>query len=262
MSPWHKLLTRPNSGGHFIQLFDADQEALIKNAGHYIWEGLRRGDGVLVIGEPEHERLLTRHLDNLGADLAALFERQQLVFWDAQMTLSQFMAGGQPDWLSFKKVIDAAMRQVRAANGEGLRAYDEMIGFLWKAHQFAGAMLLEQLWNKLLGQCSFTLYSAYSIDVFGEEFEVANLDNLLSPHTHLVPAQPDGRLDTAINRSLDEILGPRADVLRGLIKSHHRSWAIMPSAEAIVLWLRKNLPEQADQILRRARYHYRLLPAR
>jgi hypothetical protein len=59
---------------------------------------------------------------------------------------------------------------------------------------------------------------------------------------------------------MDEILGSKADALRILIKANYRpAWAVMPAAEAIVLWLRKNLPEQADHIVARARYHYNLL---
>jgi hypothetical protein len=171
------------------------------------------------------------------------------------------MDAGQPDWQLFGSVIRKAMRQVRPSPGaEGLRAYGEMVGILWKARQFAAAIRLEQLWNRLLEQSSFSLYCAYVIDVFGKEFEVGNLNGVLCTHTHLVPAQPNGTLETALNRSMDEILGPKADALRVLIKANYRpGWAVMPAAEAIVLWLRKNLPEQADQIVARARYHYHSL---
>jgi KaiC/GvpD/RAD55 family RecA-like ATPase len=261
MSPWEKLLERPHSRGHFVQLYQADDTALVKNVGHYLWEGLRRGDGVLVIATREHQELFSSHLDRLGANLRALLETHQLVFWDAQQTLVQFMAAGQPDWQRFENVIRSAMRQVHpAAGSEGLRAYGEMVGILWKARQFAAAIRLEQLWNRLLEQSDFSLYCAYAIDVFGKEFDVANLEGVLSTHTHLVPSQPNGALETALNRSIDEVLGPKADALRVLIKTNYRpGWAVMPTAEAIVLWLRKNLPEQADYIIERARYHYQLL---
>jgi hypothetical protein len=150
------------------------------------------------------------------------------------------------------------MRRVRpVAGAEGLRAYGEMVGILWKARQFAAAIRLEQLWNKLLEQASFSLYCAYAIDVFGKEFEVSNLEGVLCTHTHLVPAQPNGTLETALNRSMDEILGAKADALRVLIKANHRpNWAVMPTAEAIILWLRRNLSGQADQIIARAQDYY------
>lgn len=109
-------------------------------------------------------------------------------------------------------------------------------------------------------QSAFSLYCAYAIDVFGKEFAVANLEGVLCTHTHLVPAQSDGSLEAALNRAMDEILGSTADELRILIKSNQRAnWAVMPSAEAILLWLRNNLPDQVDRIVARAKQHYELL---
>ena len=56
---------------------------------------------------------------------------------------------------------------------------------------------------------------------------------------------------------MGEILGSKADELRVLIKAnHHPARAVMPMAGRMVLWLRKNIPEQADQIVDRARQHY------
>jgi len=258
MSPWEKLLERPHAGGHFVQLYEADEPALTRNVGFYLWEGLKSGDGVLVIAPPEHRDLFRAELDRLGADTEASLRNRQLVFLDAQETLSQFLVGGQPDLRLFESRMSSAMRELcppgdRAAQ----RAYGEMVGILWKAKQFAAAIRLEQFWNKLLEQASFSLYCAYAIDVFGKDFHAANLDDVLCTHTHLVPAQPNGNLETALNLAMDEVLGADAGDLRVLIKAHSRpAWAVLPSAEAILLWLRKNLPEQAEDIIARARLHY------
>jgi hypothetical protein len=259
--PWEKILEHPGSGEHFVQLYQGDETALTRNVGHYLWEGLRRGEGVIVVATPEHRELFSEHFTGLGASLSALLKTRQLVFLDAQDTLTQFMAGGHPDWQRFEKVIRSAMRDVRQANGaEGLRAYGEMVGILWKARQFAAAIRLEQLWNRLMEHSSFSLYCAYAIDVFGKDFDVANLEDVLCTHTHLVPSQPNGTLETALDLSMNEILGAEANALKLRIKANHRpAWTVMPAAEAIVLWLKKNLPAQADEIVRRAQHHYQLL---
>jgi hypothetical protein len=262
MSVWEKLLDRPSPRGHYVQLYEADELALAENVGRYLWEGLRRGDGVWVIATPEHQDLFCRRLNCLGADVAAAVGNRQLVFRDAQETLGHFMDGGQPDWHMFQHTINRAMQQVSGGNifNAGLRTYGEMVGILWKARQFAAAIRLEQFWNKLLEQSSFRLYCAYAIDVFGEEFQVANLEPVLCTHTHLIPAQPNGKLETALNLAVDEILGDRAQALRIQFKENLRpSWAVMPNAEAIVLWLRNHIPGQAEQIVARARHHYHSL---
>jgi hypothetical protein len=258
MSPWERLLERPTSRGHFVQLYEADEAALTRNVGLYLGEGLKRGDGVLLIATPEHSGLFCRELARLGEDPALLEKSGQLALFDAQKTLSTFMVGGQPDWNLFQGVITAAMRQVTPLHAEaGLRAYGEMVGLLWKARQFAAAIRLEQLWNRLLEQSSFSLYCAYAIDLFGKEFHIGGLDDILCTHSHLVPAQPNGDLETALDMAMDELLGAKADALRILIKANYRpSWAVLPNAEAIVLWLRKNLPGRADEIVGRSRYYY------
>ncbi len=260
-SPWEKLLEKPQPRGHFVQLYRADELALAKNVGLYIWEGIRRGDGVLVIATPEHRELFCQYIDRLGANTPSCIERQQLVILDAHDTLAEFMVGGQPDWFLFESVVKAAMRRVVPLKQEaGLRAYGEMVGVLWNAKQFDPAIRLEQLWNRLLEQSSFSLYCAYAIDLFGREFHVANLDSVLCTHTHLVPAQSNGNLEAALHRAMSEILGDKADALKVLIKANYRpAWAVMPNAESIVLWLRNNLPGVSEEIVTRAKEHYLVL---
>jgi hypothetical protein len=109
-------------------------------------------------------------------------------------------------------------------------------------------------------QSAFSLYCAYAIDVFSNDFEIANLEEVLRTHTHLLPSQPNGTLERALNRAMDEVLGSEADALRIVIKANYRpARAVMPAAENIILWLRKNLPERVDEIATRARYYYELL---
>ncbi|HYZ84741.1 MAG TPA: MEDS domain-containing protein [Bryobacteraceae bacterium] len=258
MTPWEKLLERPHSRGHFVQLYRADGSALAKNVGLYVHEGLKRGDGILLIVTPEHRDMFCSYLDELGANTRAIIATGQIVILDAQQALAEFMVKGQPDWHRFQATITAAAHRVhKATEHAGLRAYGEMVGVLWKARQFDAAIRLEQLWNKLLEQSSFSLYCAYAIDLFGNEFHVANLDGVLCTHTHLVPADPHGTLEAAFNLAMDDILGESASALKVLIKADYRpSRAIMPNAEAMALWLRKNLPARAEEIVARARQHY------
>lgn len=261
MSPWEKLLQRPHPAGHFVQLYQVDETALARNVGRYVGEGLRQGDGVLLIVTPEHQELFSGQFSRLDIDVSAAVRDRQLIFCDARQTLAEFMIGGQPDWEQFERVIRNGMRRVQpASDAAGLRAYGEMVGILWRARQFAAAIRLEQLWNRLLDRISFSLYCAYAIDVFGPEFELSNLEGVLCAHTHLVPARPDGTLETALNRSMDEVLGAEANGLRLLIRATHpAARAVMPAAESTILWLRKNLPQQAGEIVERARRHYDLM---
>jgi hypothetical protein len=263
MSPWQRLLEQPHSGGHFVQVYAAGDAAFVKNVGHYLWEGLRQGEGVLVVATAEHWRFFSLHLAALGADVERFVAGGQLSFLDAHQALTRFMIGGQPVWLEFERLVQGALRELRRQHrSERTRAYGEMVGILWKLRRYAAAVRLEQFWNRLLEQSSLSLYCAYAIDIFSPEFAGSNLDGVLRAHTHLIPAEPDGKLEAALYRSMDEVLGAEADELRDQIRRNvNASWAVLPSAENAVLWLRKNRPAQAEDILARARQHYGNLSA-
>ena len=258
MSPWQRLLEQPHSGGHFVQVYAADDAALARNAGPYLWEGLRQGEGVLVVASTEHRQCFSQQLARLGADVERAVGEGQLSFLDTHQALSRFLIGGVPIWVEFERLVQGALRGLQRQKGiERTRVYGEMVGILWKMRRFAAAVRLEQFWNKLLEQSTFSLYCAYAIDIFSPEFAGSNLDGVLCAHTHLIPAEPDGKLEAAVYQSMDEVLGAEADELRRLIRTDvNPLWAVLPSAENAVLWLRKNLPGKAEDILSRAREYY------
>jgi hypothetical protein len=257
MMPRSDLLDQPQAEEHFVQLYGKDDRLLTRNVARYLSEGLRRGDGLLVIATAEHRGTLVRQLTEERAYSKAVLEGR-LVFLDAETTLNRFLVNGEPDQSRFESIIGEALRGVRSrAVQSGVRAYGEMVGVLWTAGQFAAAVRLEELWNRLLQASDVSLFCCYPIDVFSPEFKASSVDALLCAHTHVLPT--DSALEGALNRAMDDVLGTRVEGLRGLMQTNHRpAWAAMPKAEAIILWLRNNLPGSADQILNRAREYYQL----
>ena len=259
MSSLAHLLEWPH--GHFVQLYEMDDVSPVNNLAVYVWEGLKRGDGALLVATQERRELLRKQLEEWGVDTYSALRNRQLVFFDARNMLGRIMSGGQPDWLLFESAIGAAIQDTKPANDDaGLRVYGEMVGVLWKARQFVAAIRLEQLWNKLLERSSFSLYCAYALDIFGQEFQADFLEAVLCTHTHLVPAQPNGNLDTALNLAMNEVLGENAEHLRQRIGTDRNpSWPVMPDAETTIFWLKNNIPGQTGEIMARSRDHYRQL---
>lgn len=258
MSPWEKLLDGPHARGHVVQLYDkSDPLSLAVNVSRYLGEGLRRNEGAVVIATPEHRDLFWHELEKSGIDVLPAIESGQLGFLDAGTTLSRCMTGSQPDWMALENVVGAAIGRAWPRDGRtGLRAYGEMVALLWKSGQLAAAARLEQLWNRLLAQSSFSLYCSYEIDIFGKEFHPRQMDAILRTHTHLVPAQSESILEAALHRAIDEVLGPCTESAKAHSGARrHRYWALMPAVESIVLGLREHFPGQADDILARARRH-------
>jgi hypothetical protein len=250
-----ELLDRLEAEEHVVQLYGSDDRLLTRNVGRYLEEGLKRGDGLLVIATPEHRSSLARCLSNQTSYSSAVLEGR-LVFLDAAATVNRFLIHGVPDPERFGTVVGEAVRAVRSNAGHtGVRAYGEMVGLLWKSGNADAATRLEELWNGLLKASDVSLFCAYPIDVLSPDFHTSNVDALLCAHTHLLPI--DVALEDAVNRALDEVLGAEAEDIRSLIQANdHPSWAAIPPAESMVLWLRKNLPGSAPEILARARQYY------
>jgi hypothetical protein len=255
MSSSVELLDGLEPEEHVVQLYGDDDRLLTRNVGRFLGEGLKRGDGLLVIATPEHRTTLSGQLRAEGGYPKAVLEGR-LVFLDAASTLARFMVEGSPDSDLFERVVGDALRGVQQrAVHSGVRAYGEMVGILWKAGDYAAAIHLEELWNGLLKASDVSLFCAYPIDVFSPEFQVGKVDSLLCAHTHLLPV--DTALEGALNRAMDEVLGARVEGLRQLVQANYRpSWAALPKAEALVLWLRNNLPGSAEQIIQLARRYY------
>ncbi len=262
MSSCAELLDRLQPPEHVVQLYGNDDRLLAQNVGRFLSEGLKRGDGLLIIATPEHRTSLTYHLRGEGGYSRAVLEGR-LVFLDARMTLDRFMIDGAPDPELFRAVLGESLRGVRMRAGHsGARAYGEMVGLLWKAGELEAAARLERLWNDLLAGGDISLFCAYPIDVLSPEFESRKMDSLLCAHTHLLPV--DQALADALDRAMQEVLGDRLKSVRPLFQSNHRpSRGALPRAEALVLWVRNNLPGSADQILARTReYHHPVVAAR
>jgi len=250
--------TKPN--GHAVQFYGGNELSLVRNVGLCLWEGLEQRSGVLVIATEDHTEAFQNELRRLGASVDTIVREGRLVFLNAHETLARFIVDGYPDWSRFEKTVGAAMRDVSArADNARVYRYGEMMGILWEGGQVSAALRLEQFWNKLLESMPFTLFCAYPIDIFSRQFDMSAMDDLLCAHTHVHSSGGNGDLDGAIHRAIQEVLGPRADGLRPLIKGNYRpAWALLPKAEGTILWLRNNLPDAADRILDRARELYRL----
>jgi hypothetical protein len=240
---------------HVVQCYGSDAEQLFQNVGRYFAEGFAVGDGALLIATPAHNEAFIAAMAREGIDTGAAMREGRLVVRDAQETLDQLLVDSQPDGDHFDIVVGGLIRTMRKdSEHRGLRVYGEMVGVLWKGWQFAAALRLEEYWNKLLTQEDVSLYCAYPIDIFGLEFDPKVVHQVLCAHTDLVPSA--GNLSVALERAMEDVLGPRVDGQWPRIKAHDE-WGTLPSAEATVLWLRANLPYGADRILRRAQEHLR-----
>jgi KaiC/GvpD/RAD55 family RecA-like ATPase len=207
MSSWRELIRRAEPAEHLVQLYGGDDQLLTSNVTRYLLEGLKRGDGLLVIATPEHREAIVRQMAEEDSGTAAAVEGGRLVLLDARETLDRFMMDGQPDWELFEQAVGGICEELRGrVGGRGIRAFGEMVGLLWMEGQHSAAIRLEEYWNRLLEGNAVCLFCAYPIDPFGGDFELSRLQALLGVHTHLL-AGPRTMLSSVARAA---VAGPRS----------------------------------------------------
>ena len=189
MSSWTELLEQPEPGQHMVQLYGSDDQLLTRHVGRYLAEGLRRGDGLLLIATRAHTEAIVRGLEAEGGDCAAAAADGSFLVLDAEATLAKFLVDGRPSRELFDDVVGTAVRGVHPrVPGGSLRAFGEMVGVLWSAGQATAAAELEEFWNPLLEQQAASMFCAYPIDVFHGECEGDDFRTLAAAHTHVYAA--------------------------------------------------------------------------
>src|SRR5260370_28758929 len=136
---------------HVVQFYQGTDGLLTANVGRSLGEGLRRGDGVLVVAGAEHKDAFIRELHRIGSAPDGAMRDGRLAFLDADEIVARFMVDEQPEWDRFEKALAPGMWEVGAhASNMQLRAYGEMVGILWKNGNVPAAIRIEEFWNKLL----------------------------------------------------------------------------------------------------------------
>jgi MEDS: MEthanogen/methylotroph, DcmR Sensory domain len=168
-----------------VQLYGADDQLLIRNVSRYFLEGLRRGDGLVMIATGDHGDAIVRQLHEETSDASQALRDGRMVVLDARTTLDCFLVDGQPDQQRFRSVVNGVLQDVRAKAATGqVRAFGEMVGLLWVDGRQPEALLLEQYWNELLAGSAYSLFCAYPIDFFDSGSHAAGLGGVLGAHTH------------------------------------------------------------------------------
>jgi PAS domain S-box-containing protein len=151
---------------HLVRFYD-DEGALAAAVGGFLLEGLTAGESLLAILTEEHRQALEHHLSSRGVDVQAQCASGRIRFLDAEAVLGSFMRDGDPDRALFRASVGELVRT--AGEGRRLRAYGEMVDVLWKRGDRQAALRLEELWNELQDEHSFSLLCAYSVASFYKE---------------------------------------------------------------------------------------------
>ena len=255
-APWQGLLTAPAPGQHIAQLY-TDRDFLARAVGRWIDDGLRQGEGVVIIATPPHWRATLHVLDTHHIAVERFQRRGQLVVKDAEETLATFMVNGQPDRPRFRAVVGGVIDEVQVSGFRKVRGFGEMVDIL-RLKDLSATFRLEALCNEILVERGIALLCGYSLDAFDPKIYRGLLQQVSDSHSHLIPVEDYTRLERAVASAYDEIFGGGRDTsdLRHALLQHYPRPAAMPDAEAAMLAVREFVPGTADAVLASARRHY------
>jgi hypothetical protein len=197
----HMSLTPPHESHsrspHVLQLFDGP-DSRAQAVARFTREGLVNKEICLLVVTPEHRGAIRGRLRQDGVDVDQAEATGALIVRDAAHTLHLFERRGRLEPHLFDASVGTQIRQL-AALGR-LRVYGEAVDLLAFQGNFAGAQLLENLWNGLRTQAAFTLFCGYSSENFGDPLTAGSLRSICRSHSH-ARADPDDLLGSFLLRT-------------------------------------------------------------
>lgn len=199
-----RALHRASEDQHVVQFYD-DEGYLAQLVSDFVGSGLGEGEPALIIATRAHRDAFASALAARGFDLTVAQQEGQLTLLDATATLATFMHNGSPDPEKFHATISAAIERARGVSRSvRVRAYGEMVDLLWQQGNAQAALELEELWNKLRADFSFSLLCAYQMGQFGAHDQGEGFKAICASHSHVLPAESydDAQADDARLREI------------------------------------------------------------
>jgi hypothetical protein len=250
---WRKLLADPGEDGHIVQLYQ-DGDFYGEAISHFAGEGLVRGESIILVATKPHWENISARLRGKGFDLDALFRDGQLTLLDADSTLPKFMAGNLPDGEIFKPLARQTIAKARAGGKfPRVRWWGEMVNVLYVGGNARGSNRLEQYFDEVAHEESIPIFCSFFMDKFDPKIYEEAFGNVCRTHSHVIPCDDYVRHRLTVNRAISEVIGDiKGPVLQSLV-SWQGAASLMPSSQALLLWLKDHMPDHFERVLALAR---------
>ncbi len=176
---------------HVVQFYQ-DDKFLIDAVSGFVGSALAAGDATVLIATAAHREGVEQVLRKRGLEISQATRQGRFIELDATETLAQFMVDGLPDEDRFRRTIGATLAQAAASVvGERRRiaAFGEMVNILWATGNYEAALRLEELWNQLAREHSFSLLCAYPIAGFNSAKHTDAFLKICAEHSTVFPSE-------------------------------------------------------------------------
>ncbi|HXC50766.1 MAG TPA: ATP-binding protein [Candidatus Limnocylindrales bacterium] len=183
---------------HYVQFFEHD-EVLLTALFEFVTEGLADGEACIVVGTSAHNQRLHVRLTDAGIDLASASETGQLTMLDASELLEKMLVDGFVDRDRFRTIVGRLVES-SFQRYPRVRVFGEMVALLWARGSREAAIELEERWNELLKERSFTLFCAYPFHGMSGLDAAPPFEKVCRSHSRIIPPESFSRLDSAEDR--------------------------------------------------------------
>jgi len=246
------LLVEAPAGRHFAQ-FHRDADILTEAALVFLQSGLRHGKSLLVIAPSRRVEQVFDRLSDGKVHIKSLVDSGQLAVMDSTPIIEQLVSNSQTEWARFRDVVPPVLARL-APRGHGTRIYAEIANVLWEAGETDAAIRLEDLWNALAAAHTFSLFCGYTMDTHSEHAYAGPLEELGRTHSDILGTREDERFGAALDRASRDLFGISLTQMAGA--AHQDATRRFPSGQRTMLWVKRNLPTSAAQLVARARVYY------
>ena len=168
---------------HIVQIYEND-EIFMRSLENFVHEGLKQGEGIILIATVAHLEALEKRLSTHGFNTAKLIGDHQLITFDAEAAISEFVVNGWPDEDLFRVFISSLLAKARRNPGR-IRAFGEIVALLWARGLNGATVRLEHLWNQFCETEGFSLFCAYPKTGFTEDAH-ASLQTICGVHARVI----------------------------------------------------------------------------
>ncbi len=174
-----------DSGEHAVQFYGVD-EHLVLSVARYVVAGLEANETCIVAATRDHLYLIETMIEAYGADLRQARFSGHYIPLEAIETLSNVMVDGMPETEAFSTYIGGIIGKALDGGGK-VRVFGELVAELIAQGNGHGCLRLEQLWNELQHQYSFSLLCAYPTNGFSKARLSGAVANVCHEHARVIP---------------------------------------------------------------------------
>ncbi len=181
----HRLYT------HAAQFYFDDQ-VLVRFTSEFLISALLAGDSAVILATASHQRAIAEKLSARGIDAAHYADEGRYVAIDADEALAEYLSAGENAITRFRRRMLGVLTDVnRAATVDNPRAmvFGELVLLFWQRRAPAAVLALEQLWEDLAAEHSFSLFCGYSIRDFADAGSENHFFQICAAHSTLIPPE-------------------------------------------------------------------------